>query len=316
MFGAKSSPHPDEMAERLRELERQLLQKDTELQDRERTCQELTKRLAQTVEKLDRVQRVGTDRAIVSTAAFPKEVVEQQTELVGDLKRAVELWENMQMSCNLGRFEMQITDLKELFEEHFREEEPEEEAEAESETSEEKAGEVSAESEDEAEASAGDPEESADAGEEEDDEDVYQALDDFSPVRPPEILDLAEAGEEALRRCAEQQDDYIDYLSARLKRVAENTKAVDWEDLREKPEKLRTQLERTASKLQQSRHFAEIELALQRTRLKRRERELQAVSQDLERQMESLGHPQPENGKDPNGGRWMRMLGMRNKESE
>ena len=312
MFGAKS-PHPDEATAQIRELEKQLLSKDNELRERERTVQELTQRLSQTVERLDRVQRVGTDRAVVSTAQFPKEVVEQQSELIEDLKRAVELWENMQVSCELGRFETKISDLKALFDEHFREPEPETEEQTETVTAE--ATDTLPESDliPDSEISGGESE--SDEAEEEDDE-VFQALDDFCPTRPPEILILTEAGEQELRRCVEQQDAYIDYLSARLQRVAEKQKAVKWDELAEKPEKLRVKLERTASKLQQSRHFAEIELALQRTRLKRTERELKSVSEELERQMQVLGGDGSDSGKDGNGGRWMRMLGKRNKDSE
>jgi predicted DNA-binding protein len=321
MIDAKPSPNPGQSPEqRLSQLQKQLEEKEKQLLDRDRIVKDLTQRLSQTVEKLDRVQRVGSDRTVISTATFPKEVVEQQSQLVEDLQRAVELWENMQLGVGLGKLEMQLSDLRELLEEQFHEEEPEPEPAESSEASDEPCPE--GESADEAEIAsletqADDAMETL-AEEWEQSAEEIQEGDDVCPIRPPEILNLAEAREPDLRRCVEQQDTYIDYLSARLKRVAEKQVAVDWQDLSDKPEKLRIQLEGTANKLQQSRHLAEFELALQRTRLKRKERELATFSEELAVQMQTIGlQPDPDTGKEtPGGGRWMRMLGMGKKESE
>ena len=315
MIDATSSPKPGQPPEKhLAELQKQLEEKEKQLRDRDRMVKELTQRLSQTVEKLDRVQRVGSDRAPGSSATFPKEVVEQQSKLVEDLQRAVELWENMQLGVGLGKLEMQLSDLREILEEHFHEEEPEPEPGQAAEDSEPPADEqeiASTETQvgDAMETLAEQLEQSAE------DDDPLNDADDVCPVRPPEILNLAEAREQDLRRCVEQQDSYIDYLSARLKRVAETQTAVDWEELIDTPDKIRVQLEHTAGKLQQSRHFADFESALQRTRLKRKERELAKISEEL--QMLASGHPQSDAGKDnAAGGRWMRMLGMGKKESE
>jgi hypothetical protein len=100
--------------------------------------------------------------------------------------------------------------------------------------------------------------------------------------------------------------------------VAEKKTAVDWQSFASHPEKLLSQLEYTATKIQQSRHFAEYELALQRTRLKRKERELKTLSEGLSLQMQSADRsPAAEQDKyAPGGRRWMRMLGMGKQESE
>ncbi len=275
---------------------------------------ELTARLSQTVEKLDRVQRVGSDRIVVSTASFPKEVVEQQTELVEDLRRAVEMWENMQIGCGLGRLEMELSDLSALFEEHFRPEEPEV-----SDDLEEPPVEVS--DQDVLPAQVAEPAE--DARKESEDLPAAEsesplAQEEVCPLRPPEILNLTEANENELQRCVEQQDTYIDYLSARLQRAAEKKTALDWNELAGNPEKLKNQLEFTAAKILQSRHLAEFELALQRTRLKRKERNLKKVSEELDSIMQSSDRIcETGQAKEPPGGRrWMRMLGMGKPDSE
>ncbi len=301
-------------------LERQLQEKEAQLKSRDQTVQELTDRLAQAVERLDRVQRVGTDRITINTAAFPKEVVQQQTELVEDLKRAVEMWENMQLSAGLGQLELQFSDLKALIEEHFRESEPVPEPEPEPlelETAQAESpaalAEESLQNPPDMNPLVPDLDEKAQA-----EEAFDSAVEEVCPLRPPEILNLTEATVSHLKRCVVQQEKYIEYLTGRLQRTAENQTSVDWEGLSAEPEKLATKLERTATKLQQSRHFAEYEVALQFTRLRRKERELKLVSDELAGQMQSLGHiREAEQGKDSTGSRrWMRMLGMGKPESE
>jgi hypothetical protein len=143
-------------------------------------------------------------------------------------------------------------------------------------------------------------------------------VDDICPLRPPEILNLTEASPLHLKRCVEQQEKYIEYLTARLQRAAATPKSVDWEDVATKPDVLQKHLEHTAKKLEQSRHFAEYEVALQFTRLRRKERELKQLSDELVAQMQSVGKiPDADPAKDSSGGRrWMRMLGMGKNESE
>lgn len=310
---SQNPPNAEDSAYRLRELERQIKEKDALLRSREQTVKDLTDRLALAVERLDRVQRVGTDRITVNTAGFSKEVVQQQTELVADLERAVTQWENVQVGSGLAKLELQLSDVQALIEEHFREPEPEiPEPPETSEPSETNLPAVSncvAELSSEPHAPNGEP--SADVG-------LDFAVDDVCPLRPPEILNLTEASLPHLKRCVEQQESYINYLSARLQRAAEKSKSVDWDDLAKKPDVLKKQLEHTTTKLEQSRHFAEFEVALQFTRLKRKERELKQVLEELAAQMEAPGKaPEPDQAKDATASRrWMRMLGMGKTESE
>lgn len=311
----ESQQDGDLVEQRLRELEELLEQRESELEARDRTVQELTDRLSQAVERLDRVKRAGSDQNVIRTSTFPKEVVDQQCELVEDLQRAVEMWTNMQMSCAIGRFEMQISDLHALFDEHFRPPEPEPEPEPEAATED---AEISEGTSDEDPSEAESREDSDETGTESvaEDADLFAEFEEKCPLRPPEILNLTEADEVSLRRCVEQQDEYIDYLSARLQWVAEKKTAVDWEELAKSPEKIQRQLEHTVAKIQQSKHLAEFELALQRTRLKRKERDLKLLSGELEVQMQNVDWgkgpaPQEEPAK---GQRWLRMLGVNKNE--
>jgi hypothetical protein len=305
-------------AERVRELEQLLEENELLLQSREATVKDLTDRLALAVERLDRVQRVGTDRITVNSAGFPKEVIEQQSALVEDLQRAVEQWENMQVGSGLGKLELQLSDLTALIEEHFQEPEPEPEPEPElppPEAAENTPNGGITEAAPEGELTT-EPSGQEATGAEDDGLDL--AAEDVCPLRPPEILNLTDAQLHHLKRCVEQQDRYIDYLSTRLQRAAENPKSVDWESLAAKPDLITKQLEHTVIKLDQSRHFAEFEVALQFTRVRRKDRELKLVSDELAAQTQSLGKsPESEQGKDPaSGRRWMRMLGMGKNESE
>lgn len=307
--------------QRLRELERQLKEKEALLQSREQTVKELTERLAHTVERLDRVHRVGTDRITVNSAGFPKEVIQQQTELVEELQKAVDLWENMQLGVGLGNLELQLSDLKELIEEHFREPEPEPEPVPEPEASQAETVATGLGDTVTSEGAAGQAILNQDAPETDsqatEDEEPDFATNEICPLRPPEIVNLTEASLLDLKRSVQQQDKYIDYLSARLQRAAEKSKSVDWEELARQPEALKKKLEHTATKLQQSRHFAEFEVALQFTRLRRKERELKLISDELVAEMKSVGKlPDAEAKDSPGGRRWMRMLGMGKPESE
>lgn len=301
----KPAEHANQSPEQqLREMERRLQEREAELEQRNHTVRELTARLSKTAEKLDRIQRVGTDQIKLETSVFPKEVVEQQTELVGDLKRAVEMWETMQLGCGLGKLEMQLSDLSDLFEEHFKEPEPEQPEEAELDEVEEFAEE------------ANEPAEDEDAGIDEIEGLLEAELSeepfDEEPVDPPEILDLADAGDADLRRCVQQQEAYIEYLSARLQRVSATKTSVEWEVLAADSEQITSQLEFTATKIEEGRRFAEFEMALQQTRLKRREEELLALTRELEQQMHNVSHNDQGEAieEDASGQRWLRMLGV------
>lgn len=314
----------DSAEERLQKIEQQLQEKEAQLQERDRTVQELTDRLAQTAEKLDRVKRSGSEHAVVKTASFPKQVVEQQTELVDDLQRAVQMWEGMQMSCSLGRLEMQVSDLHALFDEHFREEEPEptepEEAEAVEADGSVGAEESSCEGSNEEVDGESDSETDleSDGAESSEDEGPLPDLEEMCPLRPPEILHLHEAKVEDLKRCVEQQDAYIDYLSARLQRATEKKNAVDWDELAQDPEKIARQLEHSATKIRQSQYFTEFELALQQTRLKRKERKLKELTTELESEMQQVKPTERDaiQEETPGGQRWLRMLGVGKKGNE
>ena len=75
----------------------------------------LTERLKQAAEQLDRNHRMGADRGLRLGGGIPPEVIQTQKTLVEDLQRAVEQWEGMQAAATLGRIEIQISELRDLF---------------------------------------------------------------------------------------------------------------------------------------------------------------------------------------------------------
>ena len=289
---------PSKNSKSLQEVERRLQEKEELLEERNRTVLDLTDRLSRTVEKLDRYKRGGSDQGVIRMATFPKEVVDQQTELVDDLKRAVELWENMQLSCGLGRLESQLTDLHSLFKEHFQEEEPEPE--------EPEVDELSLEDDEEAEDELDDELEQEDEAGLFDDEEEPEPI----PAPSPEILDPVKAGDGELRRCVDQQEAYIDYLSARLRRATKNLAPIEWDELSGDPQKITQELQETVAWVEESRQFAEFETALQHSRLKRTERDLAQLTAELEQQMLALD-PSNQATEEEEGGGWLRMLGMK-----
>ena len=74
-----------------------------------------TERLKQTAEQLDRNHRMGADRGLRVGGGIPPEVIQTQKTLDEDLQRAVEQWEGMQAAATLGRIEIQISELRDLF---------------------------------------------------------------------------------------------------------------------------------------------------------------------------------------------------------
>jgi len=85
------------------------------LADREQLVEELTSRLEQAAEQLDRLRRSGADRGgRVIQGGLPDELVQQQRELTEELQAAVQQWCDMQPTALLSRVEMQVSELRDL----------------------------------------------------------------------------------------------------------------------------------------------------------------------------------------------------------
>ena len=83
-------------------MQEQLTTLEAQLQEKEQLVAALTERLEQAAEQLDRLHRTGADRAMrTGGGGFPAEMVEQQKQLVDDLQRSVQQWEDMQPGAML-----------------------------------------------------------------------------------------------------------------------------------------------------------------------------------------------------------------------
>ena len=95
-------------------MQEQLTTLEFQLQEKEQLIAALTERLEQAAEQLDRLRRSGADKALRTGGGIPPELVEEQKQLVGDLQRVVQQWEDMQPGALLGRVEMQLGELRDL----------------------------------------------------------------------------------------------------------------------------------------------------------------------------------------------------------
>ena len=120
------SDNPDDLKPLIFERDdaiHQLRQRNEELQnklsEREKMVSALTSRLEQAAEQLDRLRRSGADRGGKLLSGIPAEVIDEQRELINDLKSAIHHWEDLQSTSAMGRFEAQLAELREMLAEQL-----------------------------------------------------------------------------------------------------------------------------------------------------------------------------------------------------
>jgi hypothetical protein len=147
-------------------------------------------------------------------------------------------------------------------------------------------------------------------------------------VAPPEIIDPASADAETLRAAVERRDEYISYLSRKLRLT--NGRAIrlpDWESLNNAPEELASRLKDLEASLDENLRLAEVELSLERARLAREAAKLRLQQDQVEKELKRLKLDRPQaaaaaasahsgDAENPTGRRWLRMLGMRKSDEE
>lgn len=310
------------------------------LDDRERLVSELTSRLEQAAEQLDRLKRTGADRgARLVGAGIPAELVEQQRELTEELQEAVQQWGEMQPGMLLSRIEMQVAEVRDLILErsfdtgaprstsHRDDSEQSGEDEAPADTSglstyeafkagltvdaeDDEAGEASSESEQAETESAAPP-----------------PPVEIPPVDPPSEFNIADADEEQLRIGIEERDSYIGYLTRKLRAAeAANRPVGNWADLEDVPEELAERLKDYEKQLDEQLRMAEVETSLERARLGREAARLEFQQHQIERQMARLGMQEKTNeepGEEPSdevegrrGTGWWRIFRRKDDEDE
>ena len=109
---AENAITSDDLQKRLEEAERCV-------ESQNKLVQELTGRLELAAEQLDRLQRMGVERG-EHVRGFPKAVVDEQAELVQEMSRVVELYEDVQTSESTASLRMQVEELRDYLEEQFR----------------------------------------------------------------------------------------------------------------------------------------------------------------------------------------------------
>jgi hypothetical protein len=349
--GASDGPYSDALetdsrnAAVARDMQEQLDSLESQLQEKEQLVSALTERLEQAAEQLDRLHRSGADRAMRVGGGFPAELVEQQKQLVDDLQRAVQQWEDMQPGALLGRIEMQIGDIRDMLSSGATVDTGSHHS-SDSRSSSSggsdiarymrdamsggnssssglsgyeamKAGLLGDEAPAEPE-----PQQQASSQRQEIAAEQYIAptgpeYEDTPLADPPALIDVANASAEDLRQAVEERDSYILYVLQRL-RNAESRHYVpnNWAMLESMPAELRGRLEVLEKQLQQTLRTAEIELSLQRAKLGREETRIRHLDEQVQKDLKRSGiNPadlQSDCDRDKSqSNRWMRMLGRR-----
>ncbi len=257
---------PDDLQKRLEEAEQRV-------ESQNALVQELTERLESAAEQLDRLQRMGVERG-EHVRGFPKAVVDEQAELIQEMSRVVEVYGDVRTAEATASLQMQIEELREYLEEQFRLWNEKQEA--------EKAAEA-AESEELSDSeTVADEEESSEPTEQHDDSTT--TLEPLAAVDPPEIVDVNVADDILLQDLINRQNKFIDYLTARVDRLKNETAAED--DATEVAS--RNEQTDPVADLEEAIRFADYEIALQRQITSRKEARLTAEERRLEERLQEL----------------------------
>lgn len=319
--------------------DQQLASLQAQLQEKDALVAALTDRLEQAAEKLDRVHRSGGDRGL-RMGAIPPELIDQQVKLTEELKLAVEHWEDMQPGAALGRIEVQLTEIRDLVANRLpvgggggggrpaaaSGDRPDGRG-AEGGGGSQgggfsgwealKAGLMKGEAAPAAPARAPVGVPAADEPASGEDAVVIN----IEEVPPPESIDPATADPDALRAAVERRDEYITYLTRKLRLAnGRSIQLPNWEALAEAPEELTARLKDLEAQLDENLRLAEVELSLERARLAREAARLRLQQDQLDKELKRLKPDRPQSaaagpapgGDDDNpaGRRWLRMLGM------
>lgn len=307
------------------ELIEQVLDLELKLQEKEQLVAVLTERLEQAAEQLDRLHRTGADRKRGSGGGggLPPELIEQQKSLVEEMQRAVEQWEDMQTAAQLGRIEIQVTELRGLLTEHLSHERhlgsplgmavssPQgvtgsaEEADASTESGWDllKAQLLSAAAVTE-ETVGSQPD--GPGGETE--ETALESAD------APQPISFETATREQLEAAIKERDNYIAHLLRKLRTAPAADVSPDWSAL-QAPAEMVERVQALERQLEERLRMTEVELSLERARIARDQTQLQQQQEQLEKQMRRMGlrkdgEQEPDHPADDNPDRrWLRFLG-------
>lgn len=285
----------------------------------------LVAELEQVVEQLDRVKRSGSDRGrAAGSAAVPSEMLEEQQQVLGELQRVVQQWDEMQTALALGRIESEIAELRSLVSEGVRVR-PHTDAEA-TDLDSVLARLTPPDSEPAAMSSwealkrqmVGEAESTPEDTVPPVEEPVTECLTTLlAGVETPSPVDLDSAGPEDLRQALADRDVYIVQLTRWIRTRRAVTVPENWDELGDVPGDLVQKVEHLAGRLEEQVRLAEVEMSLERARLSREKSQLQADRAVMDKHMKRLGISSLDELEDiavssnsAGDRRWMRFLGV------
>lgn len=264
------------------------------LTEKTQLVEALTSQLERAAEEIDRLHRSGADRK--RSAALPAELVDDHRQVVAEMQRVVQQWEDLQAGFALGRIEVQLTELREFVGERLVgpalptiESCPPEPV-----LREPTSLSVSLSSEEEPAASVSvweqlksqmlhDPV----ATDESSKPELPRAEWGPLPDEPAPIV-AATADRETLIQAVDARDQYISALLRRLRSV-EETPSVDWAALVPNSPGLVEHVQTLVRQLEEKLRLSEVELSMERAHLTRAQMHVAAQQEGIEKQLKRLG---------------------------
>lgn len=265
------------------------------LEEKDQLVKALTEQLELAAEQLDRFQRSGASQRTAVAGGLPPALLEDQKQILDDMARVVQQWEDMQAAMALGRLEVQISSLQDLIHEKFNQ--PFMVAQASVamvRPAIETVTDASPESQLDAESSgawaalkqrmlAQQPENAAPAKE------AASLVAECPEEPPPRQIDVSAASREQLEEAIDDRDRYISYLLRRQRLAGGEVQLPDWSSLPPVPEFVTNRVTQLADELESRLRLAEIEVSVERARIARDQMKLRQAQDALERQRRQLG---------------------------
>lgn len=303
----------DAQIDAVAELRQQLVGKDE-------LISALVAELEQVAEQLDRVKRNGGDRPRAGGGGvLPPEVIEEHQQMLGEMQRFVQEWEELQTPSTLRRIESDLSELRSLITQgRFQTSAPEDNSHDDEHRDESgSAGVVTLSGTDWEAMKRQMVGEAEPPAEEQVEDDLVKLLDG---VVAPSPIDFDSVSFESLKRACAERDTYIVQITRWVRTRRAVTLPESWDDLPEVPEELRQRVDHLAARLEEQVRLAEVEMSLERARLSRERSQLQADRAVMDRHLKRLGIQSLDELEDiavssssTGDRRWMRFLGVNRK---
>lgn len=293
-----------------------------QLEGKDELIAALVAELEQVVEQLDRAKRNGDrPRPGLASAGLPAEAVEEHQQVMADLQRVVQEWEEMQAVGTLGRIESELAELRSMMA-SSRVVHSDRRSEDYSTDIEGVMSRLSGESSEEPGGAAWEAmkRQMIDGHETSDEDGEVDLTELLDGVEAPTPIDIDAATIDALRRACAERDTYIVHLIRWVRSRRPVVVPDNWDEMPEIPEELQQRVEQLASRLEEQVRLAEVEMSLERARLSREKSQLQAERAVMDRHMKRLGITSLDELEDiavssssSGDRRWMRFLGVNRK---